>query len=44
MWILVTKRVMDTGLHAGSDNLDANVDISRAWKPEKISKFQPKRI
>jgi hypothetical protein len=38
------KKVMNTSFHACSENLDANVDISRTWAPEKISKHQPKGI
>jgi hypothetical protein len=30
---------------AALENLDAEVDINRIWKPlERISKFQPKRV
>jgi hypothetical protein len=34
---VVLKKGIDTGLHAGSENLDANVGISRTRKNIKIS-------
>jgi hypothetical protein len=29
---------------AALENLDAEVDINRAWETIRISKFQPKRV
>jgi hypothetical protein len=37
-------RVGITNRFAASENLDAEVDINRAWETVSTSKFQPKRV